>query len=254
MSTFNIKDLESCYKQQSIKESFEPLYHALGFITAMASCPDDIQPSEWIEQLVISDDKTPRFDSEEQVKLFTTSLITWWNQCSQLFDHGGTIQLPNKLGITPANNANKALVEFSQGYLRGFDWLTESWQAALPNENVEAHRTVMVLNFILARFIDEKNMAKEEPDLYEQLPDTLGCFKVLPNLISGVGMLGKDIALSDEDFDNLLNPNSEFQSGLDTFSRTEKNHEPFKNTHRTIGRNESCPCGSGKKFKKCCLH
>jgi len=21
-----------------------------------------------------------------------------------------------------------------------------------------------------------------------------------------------------------------------------------------IGRNESCPCGSGKKFKKCCIH
>jgi len=21
-----------------------------------------------------------------------------------------------------------------------------------------------------------------------------------------------------------------------------------------IGRNELCPCGSGKKFKKCCLH
>jgi uncharacterized protein YecA (UPF0149 family) len=22
---------------------------------------------------------------------------------------------------------------------------------------------------------------------------------------------------------------------------------------RKVGRNESCPCGSGKKFKKCCL-
>lgn len=21
-----------------------------------------------------------------------------------------------------------------------------------------------------------------------------------------------------------------------------------------IGRNEKCPCGSGKKFKKCCMH
>lgn len=26
-------------------------------------------------------------------------------------------------------------------------------------------------------------------------------------------------------------------------------------TYRTkIGRNASCPCGSGRKFKKCCLH
>lgn len=24
-------------------------------------------------------------------------------------------------------------------------------------------------------------------------------------------------------------------------------------THQKIGRNEPCPCGSGKKYKKCCL-
>jgi len=28
----------------------------------------------------------------------------------------------------------------------------------------------------------------------------------------------------------------------------------FRNTHLTnVGRNDPCPCGSGKKFKKCCL-
>ena len=26
---------------------------------------------------------------------------------------------------------------------------------------------------------------------------------------------------------------------------------PSKNIHRSVGRNDSCPCGSGKKFKKC---
>lgn len=25
------------------------------------------------------------------------------------------------------------------------------------------------------------------------------------------------------------------------------------NSHKRIGRNEKCPCGSGKKYKKCCL-
>ena len=29
--------------------------------------------------------------------------------------------------------------------------------------------------------------------------------------------------------------------------------EPIKNTRRRPGRNDPCPCGSGKKFKKCCL-
>jgi hypothetical protein len=29
--------------------------------------------------------------------------------------------------------------------------------------------------------------------------------------------------------------------------------EPILNPHRHIGRNDLCPCGSGKKYKKCCL-
>jgi preprotein translocase subunit SecA len=27
---------------------------------------------------------------------------------------------------------------------------------------------------------------------------------------------------------------------------------PIRNESRRIGRNDPCPCGSGKKFKKCC--
>ncbi|MFA5160459.1 MAG: SEC-C metal-binding domain-containing protein, partial [Candidatus Omnitrophota bacterium] len=27
---------------------------------------------------------------------------------------------------------------------------------------------------------------------------------------------------------------------------------PIKRSHEKIGRNDSCPCGSGKKYKKCC--
>nr|WP_249810267.1 SEC-C metal-binding domain-containing protein [Bradyrhizobium sp. 157] len=29
--------------------------------------------------------------------------------------------------------------------------------------------------------------------------------------------------------------------------------EPIRNPWRNVGRNYPCPCGSGKKFKKCCL-
>jgi Protein of unknown function (DUF1186)/SEC-C motif len=29
--------------------------------------------------------------------------------------------------------------------------------------------------------------------------------------------------------------------------------EPYRNPFKGIGRNDACPCGSGKKFKKCCL-
>lgn len=33
----------------------------------------------------------------------------------------------------------------------------------------------------------------------------------------------------------------------------EGDHQPYVNPWRDVGRNDPCPCGSGKKFKKCCL-
>jgi preprotein translocase subunit SecA len=33
----------------------------------------------------------------------------------------------------------------------------------------------------------------------------------------------------------------------------DKKREPVRNVGRKVGRNDSCPCGSGKKFKACCM-
>ncbi len=34
---------------------------------------------------------------------------------------------------------------------------------------------------------------------------------------------------------------------------TEKKREPVRNIGKKVGRNDPCPCGSGKKFKACCM-
>lgn len=59
----------------------------------------------------------------------------------------------------------------------------------------------------------------------------------------------------------------EIELGLRQFRATPKKRHPFalqfaqtvavaeqKSVSGKIGRNDPCPCGSGKKFKKCCLH
>jgi len=238
MSLFDLISLENDFKQESVKQSFEGLYQCLGFITAVASSPEQIKPSEWIKQLLNGENKNPQFDSEQQAKNFSANLVAWWSRCITIFDHEGTIELPAKLALTPNGKANKALIEFSTGYLKGYQWLSTTWQAMLPKDNLDAIRSLAVLNAILARFIDEKSVAKTQPDLLKQLPDMAGCLKVLPSLISAIGMLGKDLSTLQDDSNNAghIIPS------------------PAKNTTRSIGRNDLCPCGSGKKFKKCCLH
>jgi preprotein translocase subunit SecA len=34
---------------------------------------------------------------------------------------------------------------------------------------------------------------------------------------------------------------------------SEKKAEPLRNVGKKVGRNDPCPCGSGKKFKACCM-
>jgi preprotein translocase subunit SecA len=36
-------------------------------------------------------------------------------------------------------------------------------------------------------------------------------------------------------------------------TESEKKIEPIRNRDEKVGRNEPCPCGSGKKYKNCCM-
>jgi hypothetical protein len=49
-------------------------------------------------------------------------------------------------------------------------------------------------------------------------------------------------------------PDDDFvDDDLDRFDRSLFGHDPVTNPLRFVGRNDPCPCGSGKKYKKCCL-
>lgn len=52
-----------------------------------------------------------------------------------------------------------------------------------------------------------------------------------------------------EDVEKLVEEEREFYQEM-KLPPTEKQ---LKRNPARVGRNEACPCGSGKKFKKCCL-
>jgi Protein of unknown function (DUF1186)/SEC-C motif len=58
-----------------------------------------------------------------------------------------------------------------------------------------------------------------------------------------IGELGKWAGFSDQDDTPALSNGPEY----------EPRQEPVINPLRGVGRNDPCPCGSGRKFKKCCL-
>ena len=127
--------------------------------------------------------------------------------------------------------------EWSRGFVLGHDWLSEVWEEYLPESvDKEFGATVMALSFFSSRRLAEAFYAELDPTVrtapgksLEQFAETIrGLF---PEALSFYSHLGRTI------FEALIqNP-----ATGDSPASSAK-----------IGRNDPCPCGSGKKYKKCC--
>ncbi len=51
----------------------------------------------------------------------------------------------------------------------------------------------------------------------------------------------------------LLEDQQRDQAIADRAGAEEQKPEPIRNRSQKVGRNDPCPCGSGKKFKNCCM-
>lgn len=56
-----------------------------------------------------------------------------------------------------------------------------------------------------------------------------------------------------EDLMRLKMPRGHEMPGYEHAKPMSKERKAFEAKYKGINRNETCPCGSGKKFKKCCL-
>ena len=43
------------------------------------------------------------------------------------------------------------------------------------------------------------------------------------------------------------------ETGTGAANNTQVKREPVRNKDKKVGPNDPCPCGSGKKYKKCCM-
>ncbi|SDN66332.1 preprotein translocase subunit SecA [Desulfonauticus submarinus] len=81
---------------------------------------------------------------------------------------------------------------------------------------------------------------------YELFQDML--FYIKENTLKALCHLKIERQVNEEEFQHKEEQNLNFAGA----EKTESKKQPIKRKSRKIGRNEPCPCGSGKKYKKCC--
>lgn len=233
---FDLTGFLGLFDDESFASQAFPPYFILGQITAVASGPELVMPSEWITILSNDPNEMITFSDENQAELFYYQAQSWWNMCVEHYENEESLKLVEAFKFTKSKGASKDFKAFIDGYLMGYDWLKEDWDFYIDDESEESGLLGMttLLAIQLRRWPKKLKHAEDLPDLVGEAVNTprelVGFFA---KLVSTVGNIG--LTLSRKDL---------FEEKL----------EPLINPERKVGRNDPCPCGSGKKFKKCCLH
>lgn len=212
----------------------------LGFLFGVAITPDIVMPSEWLPKVVGEEMITVDSDSEAD-RLFKTLLRVITDLTSRFQEN--SLHFPFDLDA-PTDEMLDEIEDWAYGLnealqLRPDCWL-EYMPESVPEKDAETYDKELLTALAVIKGLarpDEaaKVLTMKGADQEEQPEHLLATlFAILPKAVSVV--LDHATALERERLEHL---------------RRQPPHPPQM---PKLGRNDPCPCGSGKKYKKCCMH
>lgn len=188
-----------------------------GMLTALLSGPSMPEPSEWLVAVWGGADNVPKWQNEREMERFMTLVFQHLEDISDRLS-AYPDQFEPLYGEQDVGGEEYIVVEdWCYGYLRGAelsDWST------LP----DSHRMSLESIALHGREDNLAALEKMAPEEYQRSID--------------------DIRLAALSLYEYWSENQLPEPDAPT---------PFI-ADAKVGRNDPCPCGSGKKFKNCCLH
>jgi len=190
-----------------------------GFFAALIAGPETVMPSEYNRELFGGE--SPEFSSLEEARDILGLLMRHWNTIAGklLTDEAYVpLLLEDKDSVAHGN-------DWAHGFMRGMKMRHDGW-AELVND--EEHGGCLIPMMMLCHEHDEDPQMRPSPITPEKRE------QVIAGMAAG-----------------LLGAYRYFRSQRETYTGTAFRREPKGNAAK-VGRNDLCPCGSGKKYKKCC--
>lgn len=186
-----------------------------GYLTGLVVVPDLVPPSIWISELW--GEGEPVFDSNEQVQAALDSVMGHYNSIIQKIDKKGAKWKP--MFFTPSGDVDvEQCSHWVKGFWKAMMFAPEAWLSLADDDRTR----ILVEPFTV--FIDLDDIDKlPAPDDIDEIRRENG--ELIPRVLPALRKLAQIRARHDLD--------------------------PAEPT-RKAGRNEPCPCGSGKKYKRCC--
>lgn len=212
-----------------------------GFFAAIACTPELIMPNEYIHMLLEGETEEDdlSFDNEAEVQEFFSLVFRLQNDVRNALDTTGEMDeegIPYLyFPIFEEERANVAEGQaWAQGFISGTELRPQTWEKLHPS-NFDGEINPMTSIIALAYHDVKLPEEQESFSLTEQ------------ELFEHTIMLGFSAA---EIYDQFRpeRGTSMFGTMIKAALQAGEALQP------RVGRNDPCPCGSGKKFKKCCLH
>jgi uncharacterized protein len=212
-------------------------FHLAGFMFALACAPEPVMPSEWMP-LVFNDGEAVYEDMVE-ARAILGALMSLNNRINEEVREEQAQLPPGCLVLERASANLEAAAPLSQwatGFMDGHTWLQEMWDQWTPDSaDEELGAVLLILCFFGNRKMAEE-LRREMLPKCESLDEAAElALRLLPDAMHSYAQLGVLI-----------------QKALIDSGYFEHAHGRAGTTGTAPGRNEPCPCGSGKKFKRCC--
>jgi uncharacterized protein len=202
-----------------------------GFLYAVSCAPETIRPSEWLP--LVFNEGEAGFETPDEAQEILPAILLLYNEVNRVVAEFCP-ELPPGCAILPDPMANldpeAPLSRWARGFGGGYDWLQETWGRAPKELDEVLGVDMMVLSFFASRRLAERYLIewKAKATLEELAATVVDAF---PEAVSSFARIGRTL----------------FKAGLESQHQA---REPVRRVK--IGRNEPCPCGSGKKYKVCC--
>jgi len=192
-----------------------------GFFSALIAGPEIVMPSECMPEVLGSEmPEIHQFESLEKANEVLGLLMRYWNDIAGTLSKGDVylpLLLLDENGLEHGN-------DWARGFIRGTRLRHNGWAELLADDE---HGGCMIPMMMLYHEHDEDPSMRPKPIGPEQRE------MVIASMAAG-----------------LVGAYRFFRQHGKPDVRTRRPESPH--TSNKVGRNDPCPCGSGKKYKRCC--
>ncbi len=201
-----------------------------GLFCALIASPSNVPPSAYMPVILGgTPENSGAFANEGDAQAMMSLLMRYWNSIIADAERE-SVHLPFVFEVEPSEVPGR---EWAFGFMSGVDLAPDGWDALFDDES---EGDLFVIPLVAGDVDPEWPTEPVTPDLQDD---------VLKSMAVG-------FARAYRNFRGRPPPDAAADYDRAVDARADAEVETFRRAEPKVGRNDPCPCGSGKKHKRCC--